>query len=173
MLGDFDSINELPKSDNILKFPVEKDYTDTFLAYQEGSKRGYRNFVIYGGTGGRSDHTIANIQTLANISKNGGRGFLIGNGTVITAISNSSIEFSAEMSGKAGVFAFGSDAFGVDISGMKYTVQKADISPFFPLGVSNEFVNQSAKISVNDGTLIIVWYESNKQFITHINKYLV
>ena len=88
LLGDFDSISKLPKCDNIMKFPVEKDYTDTFLAYEEGTKRGYRNFVIYGGMGGRIDHTIANIQTLANISKNGGRGFLIGNGTVITTITN-------------------------------------------------------------------------------------
>ena len=173
LLGDFDSIDKVPKCDNILKFPVEKDYTDTFLAYKEGSKRGYRNFVIYGGTGGRFDHTIANIQTLANISKNGGRGFLIGNGTVITTMSNSFIEFPAEMAGKAGVFAFGGDAVGVNISGMKYTAQNINISPYFPLGVSNEFVNTGAKISVENGTLILVWYETSKQFSKNIDKYLI
>ena len=163
----------MPEYDSVLKFPVEKDYTDTFLAYEEGAKKGYRNFVIYGGTGGRLDHTIANIQTLANISKNGGRGFLIGNGTVITAVTNSVIEFSAETAGKAGVFAFGGDAIGVDISGMKYTAQKINISPYFPLGVSNEFINKSAKISVGNGTLIIVWYETSKQFSRNIDKYLI
>ncbi|MBQ6937160.1 MAG: thiamine diphosphokinase [Clostridia bacterium] len=173
LLGDFDSINNLPECDSVLKFPVEKDYTDTFLAYEEGAKKGYCNFVIYGGTGGRLDHTIANIQTLANISKNGGRGFLIGNGTVITAVTNSVIEFPAETAGKAGVFAFGGDAIGVDISGMKYTAQKINISPYFPLGVSNEFINKSAKISVGNGTLIIVWYETSKQFSRNIDKYLI
>ena len=173
LLGDFDSIDFLPKHDNILKFPIEKDYTDTFLAYEEGRKRGYLNFVIYGGTGGRFDHTVANLQTLANISKNGGRGFLVGDGVIITAISNSCIEFPAEIAGKAGVFAFGSDAFGVDIVGMKYTAQKTDVSPFFPLGVSNEFINQSAKISVENGTLIIVWYETSEQFSKHIHEYLI
>ena len=162
----------MPKYDNILKFPVEKDFTDTFLAYQEGAKRGYNSFVIYGGIGGRIDHTIANIQTLAHISKNGGRGFLIGNGTVITAVSNSYIEFPEEMTGKAGVFAFGTNALGVDITKMKYNVQNVDISPYFPLGVSNEFINQQAKISVKNGTLIIVWYETSKQFLAHIDKYL-
>ena len=173
LLGDFDSINKLPKCDNIIKFPVEKDYTDTFLAYKEGDKRGYRNFIIYGGTGGRFDHTLANIQTLANISKNGGRGFLVGNGTVITAISDSFIEFSAEMSGKVGVFAFGDNAFGVDIKGLKYCIKETDISPYFPLGVSNEFVNKSAKISVENGTLIIVWNETIKQFSKNIDEYLI
>lgn len=172
LLGDFDSIDLLPEHANTLKFPVEKDFTDTFLAYEEGRKRGYLNFVIYGGTGGRLDHTVANLQTLANISQNGGRGFLIGNDTVITAISDSCIEFPAQMSGKAGVFAFGGKASGVNIKGMKYCAEKIDVSPYFPLGVSNEFINETAKISVENGTLIIIWYETGKQFSEHIDKFL-
>lgn len=98
---------------------------------------------------------------------------MIGNGTVITAISNSFIEFPAEMAGKAGVFAFGGDAVCVNISGMKYTAQNINISPYFPLGVSNEFVNTEAKISVENGTLILVWYEKSKQFLKNIDKYLI
>ena len=70
LLGDMDSLSELGvassdcKAPEILKFPVEKDETDTHLAYLEGARRGYTEFYIYGGTGGREDHTFANYSLL-------------------------------------------------------------------------------------------------------------
>ena len=53
LLGDFDSLNDLPKGIPIHTFPVEKDDTDTMLAIKYGLKEGYRTFHLYGGTGGR------------------------------------------------------------------------------------------------------------------------
>lgn len=66
ILGDMDSIaddNLFPNAERIT-FPVKKDETDTHLAYLEGVKRGYTHFRIYGGVGGREDHTFANLSLL-------------------------------------------------------------------------------------------------------------
>ena len=172
LIGDFDSVKSSPDHQNILRHPVEKDDTDSFLAYKFGYEKGYRTFVIYGGMGGRIDHTIANMQMLYHMAKNGARGFLIGENTVITAIHNSKFSFPSDTCGNFGVFAQGSDANGVCIKGAKYTADNVSITPEFPIGVSNEFIGEKATVSVSDGTLLLVWYESEKILLEKIKKYM-
>ena len=173
IIGDFDSLeSELP-SENVIKHPVEKDDTDTFLALKLGFERGFNNFVLFGGVGGRIDHTIANIQALLWVAKRGGRAFLIGNDTIMTVISDSNLSFSADFKGKISVFAQENTARGVKISGLKYTAENIELSPEFPLGVSNEFVGERAEISVNKGFLLIVWKQENKYFIDKANDFLI
>ena len=69
------------------------------------------------------------------------------------------------------MFAHGSVAAGVNISGLKYTLSNGEISPDFPIGVSNEFIGDNAQIGVTNGTLVIVWYESIKEFLNNIARY--
>lgn len=156
ILGDFDSM-QAPEGVDVIRHPVMKDDTDTMLAVKLGFEKGYQNFVIYGGLGGeRTDHTIANIQTLAYISENSGSGTLIGDGESFTVIKDS--DFVIESENKTfSVFAYGGNASGVSIVGAVYEVQNAEITPFFPLGVSNKVRNKSARISVKKGSLLIVY----------------
>ena len=74
LLGDFDSLNDLPKGIPIHTFPVEKDDTDTMLAIKYGLKEGYRTFHLYGGTGGRPDHTPGQPSGLGVFGPGGGNG---------------------------------------------------------------------------------------------------
>ena len=105
IVGDFDSvITDLP-CQNVIKYPVEKDDTDTLLACKIGIEKNYNNFVIFGGVGGRIDHTFANVQSLLWVAKRGGRAFLIGSDVVMTVISNDKLSFSKERNGKISVFA--------------------------------------------------------------------
>ena len=53
VVGDFDSLKEVPQHPGVIVLKPEKDETDTGWAVMEGFQRGYREFVIYGGTGGR------------------------------------------------------------------------------------------------------------------------
>lgn len=156
LLGDFDSM-ALPEGKQALVYPVRKDDTDTMLAVKIGLEKGYKEFVIYGGLGGeRTDHSIANLQTLAYIAQHGGRGTLIGDGEVFTLISDSEIVISSQEGKTFSVFAFGGNAESVTIEGSHYDVENAELSPFFPLGVSNKFKETSVKIKVENGCLLIV-----------------
>ena len=78
IVGDFDSLGRVPEGDNILRHPVEKDDTDMLLAVRTGLDRGYRVFVLYGGLGGRLDHTYANLQVLNFLASRGASGGLLG-----------------------------------------------------------------------------------------------
>lgn len=157
LVGDFDSLDERPPGVDILELPREKDRTDTAAAIDIGLQRGCKCFEIYGGTGGRIEHTLANIQCIAHLAETGMRGILAGDGCMITAIANGGIAFRPLSSGYISVFAHSGRAENVCISGLKYTIDNGALSNTFPLGVSNEFIGQPSSISVQRGTLIIVY----------------
>lgn len=157
VLGDFDSLGDAPEHPNIMQLPVEKDDTDTVFAIKVGLERGYKHFFIYGGLGGkRSDHTIANIQSLLYLANRGGRGWLFGENCIWTVIKNSSIRLEGG-EGNVAVFCIDGRAEGVNLRGLKYELENAVISSDFPLGVSNCMDCAEAEISVSDGALLIMY----------------
>ncbi len=164
IIGDFDSSESL-KSDscwkqyenqeNMIILPSEKDDTDMWAALQEGMKRGFNEFLIYGGTGGRLDHTLANIQLLAWLSQHGKRGTLIGKQEIITSITDTEMAFEVG-TGRVSMFAHTEKATGVYITGMKYPLTDATVTNTYPIGISNERMGKESKISVKQGTLILL-----------------
>ena len=156
ILGDFDSLGYTPQGAAV--FPVEKDDTDAMLAARRGLSLGYQEFYFYGSLDGpRLDHTVANFQTLQFIADHGGRGYLIGRDTLATVIRNQSLRFPRGCRGTVSVFCMGPDAKGVRERGVHYPLENAVLSSGFPLGVSNHFTGEEAEISVESGSLLILW----------------
>lgn len=162
VIGDFDTMKCIPKHPNTIALSAEKDDTDTLAAVREGIRAGYTCFHIYCGTGGRIDHTMANLQVIAYLSKNNMRGFLFDHGSVITAITNGRLCFEKIPSGYLSVFSASTKAEGVTLSGLKYELNNAVLTNTFPIGVSNEFVGKESSISVSDGTLFLVFPKEAK-----------
>ena len=160
VVGDFDSLPKKPTSDvKTVVLPKEKDDTDMVAALREGKNRGYRIFHIYGGTGGRLDHTLANIQCIADLAQKGFQGYLFDRETVITAIHNDKITFPSSAQGTVSAFAHTEICTGVYERGLKYPLTDATLSNTYPLGVSNEFTGVPSGISVREGTLLIIYPE--------------
>ena len=157
VVGDFDSLGTVPKDESIIKHPIKKNDTDTLLAVKIGLEKGFKEFVIYGAVDGRLDHTIASLQTAAFIAENGGRAYICDSTHTITVIKNSSISFKKKSSGIVSLFALSGIAEGVTIDGLLYTLNDARLTPDFPLGVSNEFIDKESTISVKDGVLTIIF----------------
>ena len=157
VIGDFDSLKDTPTHPNTIVLNAEKDDTDMLAAVREGIKVGYSVFHIYCGTGGRIDHTIANLQVLAHLAQNGMQGFLFDKDSIITAITNRKIAFAKIPSGYTSVFSYTEKSEGVYLQGLKYELNNATLTNTFPLGVSNEFIGKESSISVNSGTLLIVF----------------
>lgn len=155
LLGDFDSLGEVPDFDSVEQVPVEKDDTDTMLALKKGLAMGYRSFRIYGGTGGRLDHTLANLQSLLYLAKRGAMGWLYDKNFVYSAICNETVTLTGEKDAVFSVFAMDGPAKGITIRGAKYSLEDAELLPDFPLGVSNHFRDGEVQITVKDGALII------------------
>ena len=160
VLGDFDSLGFTPEGANV--FPVEKDDTDAMLAVRRGLSLGYREFVLYGSLDGpRLDHTVANFQTLQYLADHNAAGYLVGSTYVVTVVKEGSIFFPAQADGTVSVFCMGKDAEGVTLEGLYYPLEKGTLTAGFPLGVSNHFIGSKAKISVKDGSLLLIWDRQN------------
>ena len=156
ILGDFDSLGYTPAGGRV--FPVEKDDTDAMLAVRRGLQLGYQDFLLYGSLDGpRLDHTVANFQTLQFLCDHGARGILVGKEMLVTAVKNGKITFPAGAEGTVSVFCLGPDARGVTLRGLYYPLEKATLTCGFPLGVSNHFTGEEAEISVEDGSLLVIW----------------
>lgn len=156
VLGDFDSLGFVPKDAEV--FPVEKDDTDAMLAVRHGLELGYKTFFLYGALeGSRLDHTMANFQTLQFLADRGAAGYLIGKEQIVTVIKNGSLSFLPGAEGILSVFCIGAEAEGVTIQGVKYPLDNGSLTAGFPLGVSNRFLGGAAEVSVQKGSLLVMF----------------
>lgn len=156
ILGDFDSLGYVPEGAKV--FPVEKDDTDSMLAVRHGLAQGYRSFRIYGALDGeRLDHSIANLQALQFLAEQDALGYLVGRTQSATVIRNACATFPACAQGVVSVFCIGPDAQGVTIRGLKYGLTEGTLTAGYPLGVSNHFIGEKSEISVNSGSLLIIF----------------
>ncbi len=157
VIGDFDSYNgEISKDLKTITLPKVKDDTDTMYAIKYALENGYKDITVCCAFGGRLDHTYANIQSAAYISEKGGFPHFIGKNTELYMINNSSITLPKLDGHSLSVFSYSEKCKGVSMEGLKYELLDDELSNSFPLGVSNEWIDDNAWISVKSGLLCII-----------------
>ena len=157
VIGDFDSLGKAPEGEKIIRLKPEKDVTDTYAAVSEGIKCGYSRFNIYGASGGRIEHTLANIQLIASLAEKNMQASIFDGSTVITAVTAKTLRFDSAYNGYISIFAHSDKCTGVCLRGLKYPLENAELSNLFPLGVSNEFLGVESEIVIGNGTAIIIY----------------
>lgn len=162
-IGDFDS-GECPRHTDafVIKLNRDKDDTDMLAAVKVGLRRECKTFAIYGGVGGRLDHTAANFAVLKYLNGFDARGFLVDEHCIATVVTDGKFILPKNARGTVSVLAYGGDAEGVCIKGLKYELKDALLTPDFPIGVSNETLSEThgtktpvPEISVKHGSLLI------------------
>lgn len=158
IIGDFDSLGYVPQGETgeIRKHPCQKDDTDMMLAVKEGLSAGCDNFFIFGGMGGRISHTLGNFQVLDFLVQNGSKATLCDGDTTVTTLSEGEITFDGTLQGYISLVPWGCEKAVVSIEGLKYELEKSALVSGRPLGISNEFTGQAAKVQVHEGTVLIV-----------------
>lgn len=164
IIGDFDSVNEQELQaveilkqqipDRVIQLSPQKDDTDMLAALKLGLERGYRDFRLYAATGGRLDHTIANLQCLLYLKNRDARGYICDGTGMIFVMKDEEVRFKKNMEGYLSLFAMNREAKGVTIQGMKYPLEQAVITNDFPVGISNEFIGEEALVRVEEGELL-------------------
>ena len=157
-LGDFDSLGFVPDDVPVERHPTMKDDSDTSLALGWAAHRGFSSAAVYGILGGRLDHTHAGIAALLGASRRGMRCVAVGEGFVVAVLSAAhyrALELPASMSGTFSVYSLSDRSCGVSETGAKYEIADIGLSNDVTLGLSNECVGETLRISVASGDLAV------------------
>jgi thiamine pyrophosphokinase len=158
ILGDFDSSQEQPTGAHVLRYPPEKDDTDTMLAVKFALSLGVVHIDIYGGLGGRLDHMIANLQVLRYLTEQGAEGTLCDAQNWMTVQNAGTTRQYPKRDGwYFSLLSLSDCCTGVSISGTKYCLQNGTLSGNFPLGVSNEIEAEQAEVTIQQGSLLVLY----------------
>ena len=162
VLGDFDSLSDknkdrLSKGEfKIMRYPKEKDDTDTALAMKHALDLGCKDIRMVSVFGNRMDHSIANIQTAHYGAEHGAMIRMYDEDTEIIVFSGTEVTVTAREGYGLSVFALSDTCRGVSIKGTRYEIEEAELVNSFPLGQSNEFKGKEAVITVKEGTAMVV-----------------
>ena len=167
VIGDFDSINfhdieedlknsGLIGSCRVVRVAAEKDDTDTLISLKYGIDQGFHDFYVLGGLGGRLDHTIANLQTMSHAIDHQKTIWFLDGKNRATLRNPGTLTIQRQKDFKISLFTFGDYCGGVSIHGVKYPLNDCLLNSSFPLGVSNEFIEENAEISHSSGKLLII-----------------
>ena len=161
LVGDFDSASkeDILKFENkgvkVIRFPSEKDFTDTEIAVQIALEIGASQIDIYGGIGSRLDHTLGNVHLLYGLLLKGVKAKLLNPNNEVT-ITDSSLDIKGEKGQLISLIPFFKDAQGVTTEGLAYSLNDADVPMGTALGISNYMLSDFAKVSIKKGILIII-----------------
>lgn len=157
IVGDFDSLSEdHPLPVESITFPSEKDDTDTGIALSAAIERGFKRVIILGGTGGRLDHTIANLSSLVFAAENGIEALLIDEKNKAFILLEGEHELKCEANSFVSFFNFGSDFSQITLEGFKYPLHNYIMKSSYPIGVSNEFKQEKCIVRIKHGIILAV-----------------
>ena len=155
-LGDFDSLGYVPQAPEVLSFPSHKDKSDLEIAFDYASEHGADSVIVYGGIGGRLDHTVANLQMAARFAEGGmAVSFVSDDCAIRIVVGPGRFDLPLLEHGTVSVFSARDRAYGVVEIGLEYPLDTEVLTNRTSLGVSNELVGQPASVSVREGTLFV------------------
>ncbi|WXR61664.1 thiamine diphosphokinase [Peptostreptococcaceae bacterium AGR-M142] len=161
IVGDLDSIDENTlkffKENNIefLKFPKAKNSTDSELCVDIAIDKKPKEIYMFGFTGTRLDHTLANINLLKKINDNNIKAYIIDDNNKIS-ITNKDIEIEYEDDYKYISFISLNESSKITLKGLKYPLKDYILKQDSTICISNEFDDIKAQIEIEEGLVLII-----------------
>ncbi len=161
IIGDLDSIDatDLENYENngvdVVKFPVHKDETDLELAVDYVLSLGFKEILILGATGGRTDHFFGNILFFSNPKYLSYRIRILTKKSEIFYCTRQQI-----IEGAAGdlisLIPISEVVSGIKTTGLMYPLQDETLFRWKTRGISNQMQDQKALIEYESGVLLCV-----------------
>lgn len=163
VIGDFDSTSMDDRFDCLyITYPAEKDLTDSEACLLHAVEKEYDDITIFGGIGGRLDHTLGNISLLSEFYSNDRSIKFADSSNSISLLRNGSVEILPSAYYKYfSIVSLDDHADGVSIAGAKYPLDSIRLERASTLGISNEIADDMAVVTVRDGALLIIRSSDN------------
>ena len=161
-LGDFDSVTpdqlrniRLNSGETLDCDPIEKDYTDTELAFRLALSKGPAHIVLLGALGTRFDHSLANVHLLKAAAEQGVDAVIADEHNVIRLVSK---ELLLRGSGKpyVSLLPLSPSVRGITLEGFRYPLHEATLEIGQSLGISNVLEEERGAVRIRDGLLLVI-----------------
>jgi len=161
LLGDFDSLPEeealklAGTGVRVMRYPREKDQTDTHLALEYAVRSGASEVIMLAALGGRIDHALANLWLLPAYHSAGCPVTVVGDDNIVHLVKD-----QISMHGRPGEYVsllpVTPEARGITTSGLRYPLKNGTLRWGESLGISNEFLSEHARITLTSGMLFVI-----------------
>jgi len=156
VIGDMDSappdILHQMQNVTIVPYPTVKNETDLELALSFAWGHGAVNVRILGGLGGRTDHALANLNLLATKP----RQIEIWDEETSIFLINNSLTLPRENYRTLSLIPLTTEVTGITTRGLIYPLNQETLKIGTSRGISNEFNEETATITVNEGLLFVI-----------------
>ncbi len=157
MVTDSDSVKEA-EGKEIIRLKTEKDETDTEMCVRELIKRGFTDITLCCATGGRLDHTLANIFLLEEAYSLGGSLTIIDSKNKVVLHKGGTEKFRNDARYRYfSVVAIDRELKGVTIKNVKYPLENVTVRRDRTLTVSNEAAAPEFYVTVKEGTALVIF----------------
>ena len=138
-------------------YAAEKDETDLDLALDAARAAGATSVTFTGAFRGRLDHTLAALGTMAAAADLAATAIEPDlHIWVVDGAACPVLELALAPGTLVSVVAFGTPPTGVTLSGMRYPLAGATLSPLSGLGVSNVAEGSTQIVTLSTGTLLVL-----------------
>ncbi|MBW7477588.1 thiamine diphosphokinase [Paenibacillus oenotherae] len=162
-LGDFDSVTgeqlaaiRQASTETYDCDPVDKDYTDTELAFRQALGQQPDEIVLLGALGTRFDHSLANVHLLRSAIEQGIAALIMDEHNTIRLIDGMvELERSPHRS-YVSLLPLSTQVTGITLVGFQYPLTDASLEIGQSLGISNVLLHDRGTISIRDGLLLVI-----------------
>ena len=176
VFGDMDSLTEdeverLESSGcRLTVSPAEKNDTDGSFVIREALKRGFGEIRIWGALGKWPDHSYANIMLLQlalmpeyrqayGPSENDMPEIVIEDAGIRIFLAKRGKWIEGKTGGFLSIFSLTPEVTGFRQTGLKYQPEGDRFTSRFPLGISNEFIQDGARLDWDEGVVLCMQIE--------------
>jgi len=162
IVGDMDSLGEdltremEASGAELERHPVRKDKMDGHLAVYAARAKGATTAKFVCAMGGKVGAVFAVPHILLAAERQGLRSNVVADWGTMFVVEAGSGAVEGTVGDSVSVFPLDGPATGVTLEGMGYPLTDATLEPGDTLGFHNELVGGEAKVSVEDGTLLVV-----------------
>lgn len=161
-LGDFDSVTaeELAAiraaSKETLEYdPIDKDFTDTELAWKFAMDKKPDQLLLIGGLGTRFDHTLANVHLLRQtVDRHIDACIVDGNNRIRILASKAALSRSDFT--YVSLLPLTATVTGITLEGFQYPLYEATLEIGQSLGISNKLQAETGSITIREGLLLVI-----------------
>ncbi|MEC3886141.1 thiamine diphosphokinase [Halobacillus sp. HZG1] len=162
-IGDFDSVSEHSLAEikknakQVLIFPDEKDETDLELAINEALRLNPGHILLFGVTGGRIDHSQANMQLLYPLMKENIKSTIIDRQNQVELVFAGEHKIEAdELYPYVSFLPVTLEVTKITLEGFYYPLDRAYLPFGSTLCISNRLIEDTGTFSFESGILLVI-----------------